>query len=126
MLVATGLAAAAGFAAVGQSDNAWLSLGSALVQAPAALSFVGVTALFVGLLPRLAISLGWAVFGILIGFGLFGGLLNLPKGVDKISPIANVPALPTDDWVPTIILGLIAVAAAVLAATAMRRRDLST
>jgi ABC-2 type transport system permease protein len=126
VLVATGVTAAIGFAGVGQSDNAWLAFGSAAVQAPAALSFVGATALFVGLLPRLAVSLGWAVFGILIGFGLFAGLLNLPKGVDKISPIANVPALPTDDWVPTIVLGVIAVVAAVLGAMALRRRDLST
>ncbi|MEO6115185.1 MAG: polyketide antibiotic transporter, partial [Pseudolysinimonas sp.] len=86
VLVATGVAAAIGFAAIGQSDNAWLALGSALVQAPAALSFVGVTALLVGLLPRLAVSLGWALFGLLIGVGLFAGLLNLPKGVEKISP----------------------------------------
>ncbi|MEP6843630.1 MAG: polyketide antibiotic transporter, partial [Pseudolysinimonas sp.] len=100
VLVATGVAAAIGFAALGDADNAWLSIGSALVQAPAALSFAGATALLVGLLPRLAVSLGWAVFGILIGLGLFAGLLNLPKGADKISPIANVPALPTDDWVP--------------------------
>jgi ABC-2 type transport system permease protein len=126
VLVATGVTSAIGFGAIGQSDNAWLAFGSALVQAPAALSFVGVTALLVGLLPRLAVSLGWAVFGILIGFGLFAGLLNLPKGVDKISPIANVPALPTDDWGPTIILGAIAVVAAVLGAMALRRRDLST
>ena len=126
VLVATGLAAAAGFAAVDQGDNAWLSLGSAVVQAPAALSFVGVTALLVGLLPRLAVSLGWAVFGILIGFGLFGGLLNLPKGVERISPIATVPALPTDDWGPTIIVGVIAVVATALGAMALRRRDLST
>jgi ABC-2 type transport system permease protein len=126
VLVATGVGGAIGFAAVGQTDNAWLAFGSAIVQAPAALSFVGITALLVGLLPRLAVSLGWAVFGILIGFGLFGGLLNLPKGVDKISPIANVPALPTDDWVPTIILGLIAVVATALGAMALRRRDLST
>jgi len=125
VLVATGVAAAIGFAAVGQSDNAWLSLGSALVQAPAALSFVGVTALLVGLLPRIAVSLGWAVFGILIGFGLFGGLLNLPDGVDKISPIANVPALPTDDWGPTILLAVIALVAAAAGAVALRRRDLS-
>jgi len=97
-----------------------------VVQAPAALSFVGVTALLVGLLPRLAVSLGWAVFGILIGFGLFGGLLNLPKGVERISPIANVPALPTDDWGPTIIVGVIAVVATALGAMALRRRDLST
>lgn len=126
VLLATGVAAAIGFAAVSQPDNAWLALGSALVQAPAALSFVGVSALLVGLLPRLAVSLGWAVFGVLIGFGLFGGLLNLPKGVDKISPIANVPALPADDWVPTIILGAVAVVATALGAMALRRRDLST
>jgi ABC-2 type transport system permease protein len=126
VLAATGLTSALGFAALDDPDSAWLAVGSALVQAPAALSFTGFTALLVGLVPRASIALGWTVFGALAGIGLFGGLLGLPDGVEKLSPIASVPALPTDDWWPTIVVGAVAIVATVLGAAALRRRDLTT
>ena len=126
VLVATGVASAIGFAAVGESDSGWLALGQAIVQAPAALTFVGLTALLVGLLPRAAVALGWDLFEIGVGIGLFGGLLGISEDAQKVSPFVNVPALPTDDWVPTIVLGVIAVGLAVLGAFALRRRDLVT
>jgi ABC-2 type transport system permease protein len=126
VLVATGVTSAISFAALDDPDDAWLSLGSVLAAAPAALSFTGFTALLVGLLPRIATAGGWAVFGILTVIGMFGDLLNLPDGAEKVSPLATIPALPTDDWVPTIIVGSIAVAASVLGALALRRRDLVT
>jgi ABC-2 type transport system permease protein len=87
---------------------------------------VAVTGLAVGLLPRASIGLGWGIFGVGVGVGLFGGLLNLPDGVEKVSPFSNVPVLPTDDWVPSIILGAIAIAVTAAAALTFRRRDLST
>jgi ABC-2 type transport system permease protein len=126
VLLATGLASAAGFAALGKSDEAWLSLVQALVQTPAALTFVGLAAVLVGLLPRAAIALSWGVFALGIGIGLFGSLLGLDDDVQKISPFANVPPLPTDDWLPTVLIGAVALVLAVLAALAFRRRDLVT
>jgi len=126
VLVATGLAAAAGFIALDKSDEAWLSIGQALAQVPAALVFVGFAAVLVGVLPRIAVALSWGVFALGVGLGLFGDLLQLPDGVDKISPFANVPALPTDDWVPTIVIGVAAVVLVALAAIAFRRRNLVT
>jgi ABC-2 type transport system permease protein len=126
VLVATGLTSAVGFLALGDQDRAWLVFGQALVQAPAALIFVAATALFVGLVPRAAIALGWGVFAIGVGVGMFGGLLGLPDEVVDASPAANVPVLPTDDWVPTIVLGAIVVGLDALAAFAFRRRDLVT
>ena len=126
VLVATGVTSAISFAALDDSDNAWLSMGLALVAMPSALAFVGVTALLVGLLPRLAVGLGWAVFGILTGVGLFGGLLGISEDTQKISPFANVPSLPTDDWLPTVLLAVAAIVLTALAALALRRRDLVT
>ena len=125
VLLATGLTAAAGFAASGSDDFAWLALGQCLVQAPAALVFVGVTALVVGLLPRLAIALGWGLFGAGVVIGYFGQVLQLPEWLQKLSPLVHVPELPTDDWGPTVILAAVAVIAALLAAFAFRRRDIS-
>jgi ABC-2 type transport system permease protein len=126
VLVATGLASAAGFAALDDPDRAWLVLGQTLVQAPAALSFVGAAALLVGLVPRAAIALGWGVFAIGVGLGLFGDLLGLPDEVIDASPVSNVPTVPVDDWVPTVVIAVVAVVLAVLAALAFRRRDLVT
>ena len=127
VLLATGVAAAISFIALDDADNAWLSVGSAAASAPAALSFTGITALLVGLLPRAAIGIGWGVYGLLTGIGMFGGLLGIDQDVVvHVSPIANVPALPTDDWLPTIVLGAIAIVTAALAALAFRRRDLVT
>jgi ABC-2 type transport system permease protein len=127
VLLATGGAAALSFTALGDAGNAWLSLGSAVVAIPAAVSFAAFAALVVGLLPQAALGLGWGIFGLLAGIGMFGGLMGIDEQVvQAISPIANVPALPTDDWLPTIVVGGVAVLAALLAVIAFRRRDLST
>ena len=126
VLVATGAASAIGFAAIGNFDDAWLSWWQALVQAPAALVFVGLAVLAVGLLPRAAIALSWGLFGVGLVIGLFGDLLDLPQAVRDASPITSVPALPTDDWIPTIVLVAVATVLAIAALGAFRRRDLST
>jgi ABC-2 type transport system permease protein len=126
VLLATGLATAAGFLALDDPERAWLAFGQTMVQAPGALTFVGAAALLVGLVPRAAIALGWGAFAIGVGIGLFGDLLGLPDEVIDASPVSNAPTLPTDDWVPTIVLAAVAVGLAVLAALAFRRRDLVT
>jgi ABC-2 type transport system permease protein len=124
-LGATALTSGLSFLSTSTPDTGWTAAGSALVQIPAALVFVGVTALLVGLLPRAAIGLGWGVYGILLVIGLFAKLLNLPDWLAKVSPISNVPSLPNDDWWPTVIVGAVAILATVIGALAYRRRDLS-
>lgn len=128
VLLATGLAAAAGFAASGSADFAWLALGQCLVQLPAALVFVGLGALAVGLLPRAAIGLSWGLYGAGVVIGFFGQLLRLPDGVQRLSPFTDTPVLPAtaDDWVPTVLVVVAAVLALVVAVPAFRRRDLTT
>jgi ABC-2 type transport system permease protein len=126
VLVATGLTTALGFAMIGNADDALLSLGQALVQAPSALVFVGVAVLAVALVPRISTAVAWLLFAFGVGWGLFGGLFGAPDWTSNLSPIGTIPTLPTDDWVPTLIVGGIAVAATVVAALAFRRRDLVT
>ncbi len=126
VLLATGLASAAGFAASGSDDFAWLSLGQCLVQAPAALVFVAVTALVFGVVPRAATGLAWGLFGAGVVVGYFGQMLQLPEWLQKLSPLVHVPELPTDDWWPTVALAAVALALTALAVIAFRRRDLTS
>ena len=58
--------------------------------------------------------------------GMFGGLLQLPDEVQRLSPISNVPTVPVDDWAPTLVLVVVAAALLVAAVAAFRRRDLTT
>lgn len=123
VLGVTGLTAALGFLLLDNPGDAGLALGQALVQAPSALVFVGVTALAVGLLPRIATLLGWLLFALGVGWGLFGDLVGAPEWTRHLSPLASVPTLPTDDWGPTLVVAAVAVAATALAALMIRRRD---
>lgn len=126
VLVATGAAALAGFVVAGNPDDGWLSAGQALVQAPAALVFVAVAALAVAAVPRAAVGIAWGAFGLGAAWGLFGGLFDPPEWTLDLSPFANIPPLPSDDWVPVVLVGAVALAAAALAFPAFRRRDLTT
>lgn len=125
VLLVTGLAAAVGFTSTGSDEFAWLALGQCLVQLPPALAFVGITALAVGFVPRAAIGLGWGLFGAGVVIALFGRMLQLPEWVQNLSPFSTTPELPTDDWTSTVVVGAVAVLAAVLALLAFRRRDLA-
>lgn len=126
VLLAAGLAGAAGFAVLGRPDPAWLALGSAIVQAPAALALAGVAVLLVGAVPRAAVALSWGVFGVLVVIGLFGDLLQLPDGAERISPLTSVPTLPAEDWGPTVVVSLVVAALGAVGAVAIRRRDVSS
>lgn len=99
------------------------------MQGPAALGFVAVAALVVGILPRLAVGVGWALFGVGAVWGTLGGLFAPPEWTLHLSPFFDVPALPVDDgadWVPMLIVSGAAVVAAALALVTVRRRDLTT
>jgi ABC-2 type transport system permease protein len=128
LVVLIGVAAAAwlGFAVNSDSLHAGLAARQALTGAPAALVFVGLTALLVAVLPRLSITLAWGLFGVAVLLGLFGGLLKLPQPMRDVSPFSHMPAVPIQHWEPVVSLVVIAVALASAAMAALRRRDLST
>jgi ABC-2 type transport system permease protein len=126
VMIAAGVFAWVSFLAYGDGDPAARAFGQALAELPAALAFAGVAAVVVALLPRGAVAISWAAYAIGVAIGLFGGLLKLPKALIRISPFDHVPAVPFDDWGPTLILIAVDVVLVAAAVLLVRRRDLST
>jgi ABC-2 type transport system permease protein len=125
VLVVAGLAAGGAHAAqTGDAAQVGRVLGAALAQAPAAWVLVGIVVLAFGLAPRFTAA-GWAF---LVGFfllGELGPLLELDQWILDLSPYSHVPRLPGAELTIAPLLGLVIVAAALVAAglAAFRRRD---
>ncbi|WP_265521743.1 ABC transporter permease [Oerskovia flava] len=128
LLLVAGVSLALGGLSVGVSDP---SLGeyvaAAVVYLPAVAVLVGLVVALYGWRPGLA-GLPWVVlaFGFLIG--MFGGLLDLPTWAEGLSPLWHVPQLPGEAFDAGPLVGLSALAVALLAAgfVGFRRRDLVT
>ena len=98
-----------------------------LSLAPAAWLLAGVALLLLGLVPRRT-SLAWAVFGLAVVLGPLGAALDLPAGVQDLSPYAHLPHLPAPSvpasgLVGPLVLTLLAALAVVGGLLAYRRRD---
>ncbi|MBO3085114.1 ABC transporter permease [Cellulomonas fengjieae] len=122
ILVLTGLVM--GLTAATSMGDAYVGklVGAAAVTLPAVGVVLGVAVVVMGAAPR-AFGLVWAYVAYVGVVGLFAELL--PDGSDVLSPFAYTPRLPAEamDWPP--VLGLTAVAVALLALGlgAFRRRD---
>lgn len=103
------------------------ALGAAAVQLPAMLVVIGVAAVLVGWLPRLA-ALSWLVVTWSLFAGMLGGLLQLPQWAMNLSPFAHVPPVPAGPmaWPPTIIMTVLGAALIAAGIAGARRRDLAT
>lgn len=123
VLAGVSAAAALSFAAVGDGGHARVAARQAFAGLPAALVFVGLGAALVAVLPRVASTVAWALFGLAVLVGLFGTLLDLPAGARDLSPFSHLPTLPVQEWGPLAALAATAVGLAGLAALALRRRD---
>jgi ABC-2 type transport system permease protein len=100
-------------------------VGAAVSTLPAVWVTLGVAMLLYGVWPRFT-GLAWAV---LIGFlllGEFGDLLDLPGWLVDLSPFSHLPALPggSVQWLPLVVLTLVALALAAVGVAGLRRRDL--
>lgn len=97
-----------------------------LAQLPAGLVIVAVAALLFAALPRLSIGLGWAVLGLAVVLGQFGGLFGFPEWVRDLSPFSHTPIVTADaiDWAAAWVMTGIAVVVAAAATALLRRRDL--
>jgi ABC-2 type transport system permease protein len=79
----------------------------------------------IGLAPERS-ALAWAVLAACGVLGQLGPILQLPDRVLRISPFANVPALPRADFeiMPPLVLTLIAIALTAAGIRGFQRRDI--
>jgi ABC-2 type transport system permease protein len=98
---------------------------AALAYAPAVWVFAGLAALLFGVAPR-ATAWAWAAFGAVALVDFLGPLLKPPGWVYDLSPFDRTPSLPAESFSAVPLLGLTAIAAALLAAglAGFRRRDI--
>ena len=106
----------------GGADDPAVAL-SGLAHTPAALVFVGVSALAVTLLPRQATLVSWLALGLAVGVGQFGELLALPDWMRWLSPFSHSAAVPVETVHAGDVLLLLGAALA-CTAVALRRREL--
>ena len=121
-----GLAAGLGFLLTGAAPSRiGTSLATVAVHLPAAMIFIGLTALAFALVPRLTAAIGWGLLVLGLVVGQLGDLIGLPRWVQDLSPFRHVPAVPLEsvDPVPLVVMTVIAAAAAIGAAVALRLRD---
>jgi len=120
---------AAGVTAV--LDGAPTSIGAALTgavaQIPAVWFVVALTAVLVGVVPRLSV-VGWSIVAGMFVLSFFGPLLKLPRLVLDLSAFTHVPRLPggSVEALPLVVLGVLVVALLVLAMVGFRRRSVVT
>jgi ABC-2 type transport system permease protein len=104
-------------------------IGAGLVQLPAILLLAGVVVVLTALLPRAASALSWAVLLVAILLGpMFGAAtLQLPAWAQDVSPFTHTPKLPGADLAAAPVLGLIVIAAALVAVglASFRHRNLA-
>jgi ABC-2 type transport system permease protein len=86
----------------------------------------GLVAALFGLAPRAA-AVAWALLAWCTVVGFLGELLGLPQWARNLSPFEHVPKMPVDavDWVPLVLLTLVAAAATAIGLIGFRRRDIT-
>ena len=122
-----GLAVGVG-AATSTSDWGYVAtmVGASATKIPASWVIVGLAVAAYGLAPRLVPAVWGYLLAALI-VGEFAELWGLPTWLAALSPFTHSPVMPGGDLEPGALVGLTAVAAALVAAglVAWRRRDLS-
>lgn len=126
LMTIIGLSAGGAYAVSAHDASAvWSVLGGALVLIPAMWIFTGVTMALIGLAPERSV-LAWAVLAGCGVLGQLGPILQFPDKVLRISPFANVPALPRAPFevMPLAVLSLISVALMAAGIRGFQRRDI--
>lgn len=99
--------------------------GAALVYYPAMLVMIGAAVLLIGFLPKLT-SLIWLYVIYSFIFLYMGGLFQFPDWAGKLSPFDYIPQLPVEsmEWLPVIILIIIAAVLMVAGLIGYNKRDI--
>jgi ABC-2 type transport system permease protein len=100
-------------------------LAAAAVQLPAIWLVTALVVILFGLAPKLVTG-GWALYGVFLLIGQFGGVFNLPQWMIDLSPYGHTPRLPGGDFSAAPVIWLTAIAAVLTVAgfTTFRRRDI--
>jgi ABC-2 type transport system permease protein len=125
VLAASGLGAGIADAAnTGDLGRVPTLVGSSIALAPAVWVLIGAAVALFGLLPRAAAA-AWGVLAACYLAAFLGPLLGLPDWVMDLSPYTHVPLLPAAAFDAVPLLGLTAVAAALVAVglVGFRRRN---
>ena len=125
LIVVAGLAIGVGHGlAIGDPAQVLRLGGAAVTRIPAAWAMVGLAVAIWGLWPRLG-WLAWALYVWFLVIGEFGALWELPRWAMDLSPFAHSPIAPGPDPDYAGLVGLLVVAAALLAVGLGRftRRD---
>ena len=128
LLFATGAGLAAGGVLGDRAGQVRTLLGAGLVQLPGILVVGAVVIAAVGLLPRFAGALSWALLLAFILIGpLFGPTFKLPRWVQDLSPFTHVPKAPAVPVTaaPVLALTVVVVAFTVTGLVSLRRRNLA-
>ncbi len=125
---ATGMGLAVGAVLGDPAGQVRVLTGASLVQLPGILVLGGVVIAAVGLLPRFAGTVSWALLmaGILLG-PLFGPTFRLPQWAQDLSPFTHVPKAPAVPVTaaPVLALTVVVVAFTVTGLVSLRRRNLA-
>lgn len=128
ILFMTGLAMGISVAiSVGDGGYVWELTAAHLAYVPAVLTLLALAVLLFGLLPR-AIGVAWFALGFAMIVGFFGPIMDLPAWVTNLSPFEHIARMPleTMQWVPVVVLAVIAGAVGTAGLYGFRRRDLET
>lgn len=105
------------------STLAW----AAFAYWPAVLLMMAVLLFLHGFLPRLSVSVSWAVYGISVVVAMFGGLFSLSASTIKATPFGAVPRLPAEAFTltPLLVLSLVAIVFGALGLWRFQNRDIT-
>jgi ABC-2 type transport system permease protein len=115
--------------AIGASDPSvvWPDLTAAWVRLPAVWVVLGVAVVLYAVRSSW-FTVCWAVLAVSVVLDQLGELLRLPDAVTELSPYSHVPQLPATSFDVSAVLGLLAVAVALLVVALLRfdRRDVQS
>ncbi|SEB49888.1 ABC-2 type transport system permease protein [Paramicrobacterium humi] len=123
MLTCSGAALAGSYGKAGAFGEL---VAASLSYLPACVVLIGIAVFTLGWLPRLSITISWALYGAFVVVAMFGPLLRVPDDVVNTTIFAATPRLPADDpqATPLIVLNLVGIVLAALGLWRFRRRDI--